>query len=242
MNITNNFKYRELVMNLYVLSSLNLNKYTFMKSLIRLLIVICLVTSASGSFSQTFRAKIGSNLANMFIKDDVFHRYDTKAILGYSLGASAEFAISKLFNLETGLQLSAKGGARTHYATSSSEVDQKMRATPLYLEIPVSAKTYFSVANVKSYAALGPYIGMGILGNVYNNGYGTNISWGSDRTNTFKMLDCGLNIGAGFEYKDIQIGLTYGLGLTNIDTYEDNHHVVYNRVLGLTLGYAFARK
>lgn len=213
-----------------------------MKSLTKVLIAICLSFSVSESFSQTFRAKIGSNLANMFVKDDISHRYDTKAILGYSLGASAEFGINKLLSLETGLQLSAKGAARTEYASSSSEVDQRMRTTPLYLEIPVSAKTYFKIGHVKSYAALGPYIGMGILGNDYNNGYGTNISWGSDRTNTYKMLDCGLNIGAGFEYKDIQIGLTYGLGLTNIDTIEDNEHVVYNRVLGLTLGYAFARK
>ena len=69
------------------------------------------------------------------------------------------------------------------------------------------------------------------------------VEWGSDEENDdLKRLDFGLTMGAGVEISSIQIGLTYGLGLANISSYNDNGNKINNRVLGISVGYKFGGK
>ncbi|HZK95253.1 MAG TPA: porin family protein [Prolixibacteraceae bacterium] len=227
-----------------------------MKNFGTLLIFALMLTMTSEGYSQIFGVKGGLNLANMQAKDDIGN-LDTKMITGFNLGATAEFPLSKMFSFETGLQLSTKGTKRTESSPNGIDTDYKAQLT--YLDIPLTAKATFDVSGVKLYGVFGPYIGIGLGGQTYEDGEGTKIKWGSyqgtgeldfddkgnpiwDDSDDFKRLDYGLIIGAGVEIKAIQIGLTYGLGLANISPDTSDGTKVSNRVLGISVGYKFGKK
>lgn len=209
-----------------------------MKSLKQIIFAICLTTVVSGSYAQIYRVKIGTNLSNIKFAND----YRSDAVLGYSLGATAEFPVHKLFSLETGLLISTKGATYTMYG---SGVDSKanFKDNLTYLDMPVNAKISFKIVGIKTYGLIGPYFGYGLRSKEYINGQVIKTKWGNvDEYGYYKRMECGMNMGVGFELtKAFQIGLTYNLGLTNINAYKGVYDE-YNRVLSLTLGYAFATK
>ena len=73
-----------------------------MKYLVKLFIVVIALTMATGKLSaQRFGLKGGLNFSNMLVKDDnttLSDNYDMK--LGYHIGATAEFSLSKIFSFE----------------------------------------------------------------------------------------------------------------------------------------------
>jgi opacity protein-like surface antigen len=210
-----------------------------MKIIRTLFFISLILTLALESTAQTFGVKAGLNLANMLAKDDE-GKFDTKMISGINFGVSAEFPITEMFSFETGLQLSGKGTKQT-YATTYTEVEGKYKL--LYIDIPLTAKARYDLNGIKIYGVLGPYIGIGLSGQRYDSGAGTDVNWGSDSENDdLKRLDFGLLIGGGVEIKSIQIGLTYGLGFANISSYTAYETKISNRVLGLSVGYMFGRK
>lgn len=228
-----------------------------MRKLKTLLIFALMLAMTSEGYSQIFGVKGGLNLANMLVKDE--GKIDTKMITGFNLGATAEFPITEMFSFETGLQLSTKGTKRTINLSSHNDYIYEYKAKLTYLDIPLTAKATFDVSGVKLYGVFGPYIGIGLGGQTYEDGEGTKIKWGSyqgtdeldfddngnliyDESDDFKRLDYGLIIGAGVELKAIQIGLTYGLGLANISPDTSDGIKVSNRVLGISVGYRFGKK
>ena len=82
-----------------------------MKNLVKLfLIVITIMMVTDKLFSQEFGIKAGLNLSNMHVVDDgsiVSEDFNMKP--GFHIGATAEFPLTEMFSLETGLLLSTKG-------------------------------------------------------------------------------------------------------------------------------------
>lgn len=213
------------------------------------LIVLLIITTAS--YAQIFGVKAGLNLSTMLLKDnDGNYSDDFKMNPGFHVGVTGEFPLTEMFSFETGLFLSTKGLKTTQVDVALGvTTETKAKMNLLYLDIPLTAKASFDIGSTKIYGVLGPYLGMGLSG---KNKYEitevgetrtgeNNISWGSGE-NDYKRLDFGLTAGTGVEIKSIQIGMFYSLGLANISHHSENGSEFSNRVLGISVGYKFARK
>jgi hypothetical protein len=217
----------------------------------RNLIVILLLIITTSSHAQIFGVKAGLNLSTMLLKDnDGNYSDDFKMNPGFHVGVTGEFHLTEMFSFETGLFLSTKGLKATQADFSLGvATETKAKMNLLYLDIPLTAKASFDIGSTKIYGVLGPYLGIGLSGkNKYEITEAgetrtgeNNISWGSSE-NDYKRLDFGLTAGTGVEIKSFQIGIFYSLGLANILHYSENGSKFSNRVLGISIGYKFARK
>lgn len=217
-----------------------------MKNLVKLFLIGFAVLMTSQSFAQNLILKGGLNMANLLAKDeDGIYSEDFKMNLGFHAGLTGEFPLSDALAIEVGALASTKG-----YKIKESflGIDIDASLNTLYLDIPVNLKAYFEVAEgFKIYGAAGPYVGIGLAGNVKATGGGETekeaIEWGNDEDkDDLKRLDYGLSLGAGVEFKGIQLGVSYGLGLANISPYSDFDTKVNNRVLAVSLGYRLGGK
>ena len=218
-----------------------------MKNLITLFVLALalVLTMTAESFAQSFGVKAGLNLSTMLSKNDKrTFSDDFKMKPGFHIGVTAEFPIDEMFSFETGLLLSTKG-----YKISKEDYKQKVNIN--YLDIPLTGKASFDIADTKVYGLFGPYIGMGLSGKLKFEeiDFGEthtgedNIDWGSDKElSDMKRLDFGITVGVGVEINSFQIGLSYNLGLANISPSTDGGSKVNNRVLGLSVGYKFGKK
>ena len=226
-----------------------------MKNLVKLfLIVIAIMMATDKLFSQEFGIKAGFNSSNMHVVEDgSIISEDFNMRTGFHIGATAEFPLTEIFSLETGLLISTKGVIYKQLLTEEDtgfNYESKVNLSPLYLDIPVTAKASFDIGGgAKIYGVFGPYAAIGLSGKIKQeesiNGATTSeeidIEWGSDiESSNFKRMDFGLIMGAGVELNSIQIGLNYSLGLANISP--QTNVKVNNRVLGISVGYKFGEK
>ena len=223
-----------------------------MKNLVKLfLIVIAIMMATDKLFSQEFGIKAGLNLSNMHMVYDRMLSNDSNMKTGFHIVATAEFPLTEIFSLETGLLLSTKGFISKQLFTEEAlgfNYESKVNLNPLYLDIPITAKASSYIGSTKIYFVFGPYVGIGLSGKIKGeeiiDGVTTSqeidIEWGSDIDSDFKRMDFGLIVGTGVELNSIQIGLNYSLGLANISP--QTNVKVNNRVLGISVGYKFGEK
>jgi len=231
-----------------------------MKKTISLLSLTLLLFITTQSHAQvTFGAKAGLNIANMSISGTLASNEEIKSMASFHVGVIADIGITKEFFIEPGILLSGKGckdnlteqiGQASIISTGSIK--------PLYIEIPINAMYVVDLNGVKLQIFAGPYFGFGVSGNInldYSSsgalptGYtlpassSTAIKFGTDATNdNLKMLDIGLNFGAGVEYNKMLFRIQYGLGLTNLnpDT-SSGADTEKNKVFGISVGYMFGK-
>jgi len=226
-----------------------INNLRGMKKLITLLIVLLAVSFAAEMYAQSISARAGLNLATMLSKDDDdTYSDDAKMKPGFHVGVSVDVPFDDNFAFQTGLLLSNKG---VKYSGDDNDYEWKEKLSLYYLEIPLMAKATFDMGGAKIYGVFGPYLGLGIAGKYkWEETYDgdtdeddESVDWGSDEDkDDFKRLDFGLNIGAGVEIDDFQIGIQYGLGLANVSPYSDDGYRENHRVLAITLGYKLFTK
>jgi hypothetical protein len=221
-----------------------------MGKIVRLGFALLLLANCQGAFAQWYGVKAGNNQSKILyfdkegVKSDAF-----TANSGYHLGMMGGFRIFRTLSMETGFLFSEKGYEKSSNTTIQGEAyDIKTVGTFNYAEIPVTVKASFKAGKAKVFGAVGPYIGFG-AGGEYESArtsvetgrtstYFRNYQWGSDvKTDSYKMLDLGLNLGTGIDFKKIQMSVTYGMGFRNITEIPENNGKVYNRVLGLTMVY-----
>ncbi len=219
-----------------------------MKIFIKLLFVAVILTVTAESYAQTFGLRAGVNFANMLVKDeDETYSEDFKMNPGFHIGPTAEFPINDIFSFETGLIASTKG---FKIDESESGFDYKLKANLIYLDIPLTAKASYDVNFGKIYGAVGPYLGMGLIGKYKSEmSFGgetetdtEDVEWGSGEDADLKRLDYGLTVGAGVEINGIQVGLSYGLGLANTSPDSEGDYKASHRVLSVSIGYKFGAK
>ena len=197
----------------------------------------------------SYVVKGGLNLSNMLIKDDDgTRREDTKNKTGFNFGITAEFPISKTVDFETGLLLSTKGFRISDKKINNGiTYEDKGSVNLLYIDIPLTAKTYYNIGTSRIYGVFGPYLGVGLSGKSKSESVSINgtesdeqdVNWGSGDSDDIKRLDFGLTVGAGMEMNSVLIGLSYNLGLANISGVKDHVQKINNKVLGLSIGYKF---
>lgn len=223
-----------------------------MRALMKLALLAVVVTLATGAFAQTFAVKGGLNLSTMVMKDnDDTYSDDLKLNPGFHAGITAEFPIAGVFSLETGALLSTRGfriQEKETFEGGPFEIKETMNL--YYLEVPVTGKFTFDAGGVKINGAIGPYVGVGLTGNVkakasYQGETEKDeaaIHWGSDEENDdFLRGDFGVTIGGGVEINAFRVGVSYALGLANISPNTEDGFTMSNNVLGLSVGYVFFR-
>ncbi|NOR86686.1 MAG: outer membrane beta-barrel protein [Bacteroidales bacterium] len=223
-----------------------------MKSLVKLLVIVLFINLVPESFAQSFGVKAGFNLSNMLMKDneeDYSNDFSMKP--GFHIGGTFELPISKVFAFETGLLFTTKGFKYNDKESFEGDTYEFNASYNLfYFDIPIMAKAYLDAGGAKLYGAFGPYLGVGVAGNIYTE-YIMNddsdvetedIEWGNDEDNELKRLDYGLGFGAGVEYKSMVFGVSYNLGLANVSSYLDDGATMKNKVLGFSLAYKFGGK
>jgi hypothetical protein len=189
------------------------------------------------AFAQTFGIRAGVNLADVYVNDDEGGITDFDMKPGFQLGPVAEFAINDKLAFETGFLLSCKGA-------KLEESGDKFSFNPLYLDIPLNAKVYFNNGDTRFFASAGPYLGFGVGGKYKmtfdDQSDSEDIEFGEGKD--VKRMDFGLSLGVGVSLSPVQVGLSYGLGLADIEPDSDDSYVMKNRVISFTVTYLFGGK
>lgn len=223
-----------------------------MKNLVGIFLFVILSILVSNIHAQNIGVRGGLNFANVLAVDNDQTYRETQVNPGIHFGVTADFVITNIISFETGLFYSEKGLKIIEKETDFGVTYQDEYTTNLtYIELPLTAKASFEIAGAKVFGLLGPYFGMGIGGNYKEKiDLGSDVqittrgvNWGSSKNgDDVKRLDYGLLIGAGAEFRSIQVGLSYGLGLANISPYTDYGSKANNRVLALSVGYVFFKR
>lgn len=213
-----------------------------MKKLSKVLFVLLLVVISAQTYAQKFGIQGGLNLSNQVWKDDDDTYSDEfKMLPGFNAGITLEMGFSDLIGLEVGLIADTKG-FKIKEEVLGSEVT--MKASLLYLDVPVLIKVGPSFGPAKIFAAAGPYVGFGLTGKMKMEAEGEDetedISWGSDEEeDDFKRLDFGAKFGIGAEVMDFTLGAYYSLGLANLSPYTDGGAKISNNLISISVGYKF---
>lgn len=192
-----------------------------------LLLLLCLSVSTWVS-AQRIGLKGGLNFANADYSSEGID-ITTNALTGVQIGVFADvpFSLSGLVNLNTGLFYTQKG-------LKMDFMGAEVKIPVNYLEVPVNINYNLEAGPLKAYVQAGPYLGYGLKAKAKAGGEEEDIDFGSG-DDEIKQVDFGLNIGAGIEVSKLQLGLNYGLGLTNLENAGDTK--MKNRVFSVTVGY-----
>ncbi len=215
-----------------------------MKKLTTLAIAACTLLFGNNAVAQKINVNAGLNISSIMTN---LGYSNPKLKPGFHLGASVDYPISDLLSIDGGLLLSSMGYRINNdfdYGFGPEHVEGSVN--PYYLTIPILAKANFELGNVKAFAGVGPYVAVGLFGNVnrkYTPPTGAtedlsgDIEWGENDMNRF---DAGLQAKAGVEFDKINIALFYGQGLVDVISVDDEYFL--NTVFGLTVGYTLFKK
>lgn len=206
-----------------------------------------------------FGAKAALNVANL--TGDL---EDNSSLIGFQVGAFAEYKFSEKFSFQPELLYSTQG-AKTSY---SEEYSQEIRAVSFakavvdtssnnfnetyshtykfaYLSIPLMLKYY---ATPKFNLEFGPQIAFLLSAKddfTYENSDGDSESESEDMKEYTSAIDFSLNFGLGYDItENIVAGLRYNLGLSNVDNYveeegEEIDYTIKHSVFSVSVGYKF---
>jgi hypothetical protein len=188
------------------------------------------------------------NFPSILYKDkDEVYSDNNRPKLGIHIGGVVNYAFTDALSVEGSLLLALKGVR----SVDRFEGDKYIyRVNLLYLDIPLAAKYVFNLGSLKLYGLGGPYFGIGLSGKgkeIYSGNGEKDINtwtvdWGNDADkDDLKVLDGGMNIGAGIILGSIQMGIFYELGLFNLSPDTDNGIKKKNRNFGLTATYFFSK-
>ena len=147
--------------------------------------------------------KGGLNIASVHFSTDVLQ---SDNVTGFQVGPMIEGSLplvglgfdAAILYAQKGLETKTVGGEKTTLKND-------------YIDVPVNLKWKLGLPVVKVYLSAGPYVGFRVGGNKIWELPGSMV----DQVKT-KSFSAGLNFGAGVELiSHLQVGLSYGLGLTN---------------------------
>lgn len=166
------------------------------KIILSLITCTFLFTAAVPAFSQ-IGIKGGLNIATVSFDKSIV---DASNITGFHIGPMYEATIPIIgVGFDVAVLYSQRG-----LAVDKGSMKQE------YIEVPLNLKWKMSLPIIKPYIAVGPYFGFNISGEKVWEAPSSII----DQIKS-KSFSTGLNIGAGVElFSTLQIGATYGFGLT----------------------------
>ena len=174
--------------------------------------------------------KGGLNISSVHFSSDVLK---SDNITGFQIGPMLEGSLplvgvgfdAAILYAQKGLETQTVGGEKTTLKND-------------YIDVPVNLTWKLGLPVVKVYLAAGPYVGFRVGGDKIWEIPGSMV----DQVKT-KNFSAGLNFGAGVELiSHLQVGLTYGLGLTDnysVETPSLTKHDGKNRGWSVTAAILF---
>ncbi|MDR1556285.1 MAG: PorT family protein [Tannerellaceae bacterium] len=167
-----------------------------MKKIVGLFVGIALMTlvTASANAQIRFGVKGGLNIASVRFDSDIL---DAENVTGFHIGPTIETMVPYIgLGFDVAILYSQKG-LNTDMRTISTD----------YIDVPVNFKWKFGIPVIKGFLATGPYASFRV-----GEDKGTSIQTQIET----KSFGAGWNFGGGVEvFGSLQVGFTYGLGLTN---------------------------
>lgn len=210
-------------------------------------LVAALMFASVASFAQlSFGVKAGLNLSTATQKFGGEKVDDIKMKPGFNLGLIADYSISDLLAVETGLTVENKGfKMKEEEKFFGIKTESKMTTNLFYATIPVDIRLNFS----KLYVLVGPYFGVAVAGKVKTTvkadgekeTESEKLEFGNDELESdMKRMDVGLGFGAGYELNDnLGLRLGYDLGLSNLLPGGDKDNSMKNGSLNISATYKF---
>lgn len=172
-----------------------------MKKIVSLLFISCmaLFLSVPAQAQIKFGVKGGVNISRVHFNKDI---KSPSNVTGFQIGPMIETTVPLLgIGIDLALLYSQRG---------MKILGEEIKTD--YMEIPLNLKWKSSLPLVKPFLAIGPYMGFRIGGD-------KRWEFANDQITT-KNFAAGLNFGGGVEMLNhLQIGLNYGLGLSDNYTY-----------------------
>lgn len=175
-----------------------------MKKVTGLVLIILMAFIAVPVKSQLkFGVKGGLNISSVHLNSDILKADN---VTGFQIGPMIETTIPLIgVELDAAILYSQKG------MDVKSETGTSTNVKTDYIDVPVNLKWKFGLPIIKGYLAAGPYIGFRVGGDKFWEIPGSVV--GQVKAKNFSA---GLNFGAGVELiSHLQVGINYGLGLTD---------------------------
>lgn len=175
-----------------------------MKKVTGLVLIILMAFIAVPVKSQLkFGVKGGLNISSVHLNSDILKADN---VTGFQIGPMIETTIPLIgVGLDAAILYSQKG------MDVKSETGTSTNVKTDYIDVPVNLKWKFGLPIIKGYLAAGPYIGFRVGGDKFWEIPGSVV--GQVKAKNFSA---GLNFGAGVELiNHLQVGINYGLGLTD---------------------------
>ncbi|MFI5253586.1 MAG: porin family protein [Bacteroidota bacterium] len=182
-----------------------------MKSLITVILMLCLASIAFSQTPMSIGGQVGLNLSNLSFDPSITPSPSTRTDFG--VGALLEVGVSEMFFIQPELMY-LTGGAKFDYTGGSSTFKYDV------ITIPILVKAKFTAGDIKPYVFAGPEIGFTMKSELENDptsGTSTTV----DQKDSTESMNLSVDFGAGAEYnldaKTSLFGdLRYSLGLTNL--------------------------
>lgn len=236
-------------------------------------VAITITTNYTNAQSLNFKAGLNLSKMESFFdgkklttnysesNDNSSYEENYKMLPGFHVGMSYEFNIGEYFSIEPGVQFSTKGMKYTHnsegnYSSFGDTYSYRNSETLILrtnnIDVPFLFHGILPLGEVKLYATLGGYIGVGLTGKeiykaeseeVYNgesNNYAENdsesINYGPSED--MSRLDFGAIGGIGVQFKGFFLEANYNYGFANLVAKDNSDgYRINNRVIGITFGY-----
>ena len=167
------------------------------------LIILMAFISVPAKSQLKFGVKGGLNISSVHLNSDILKADN---VTGFQIGPMIETTIPLIgVGLDAAILYSQKG------MDVKSETGTSTNVKTDYIDVPVNLKWKFGLPIIKGYLAAGPYIGFRVGGDKFWEIPGSVV--GQVKAKNFSA---GLNFGAGVELiSHLQVGINYGLGLTD---------------------------
>jgi len=196
-----------------------------MKKIVLVLIIVCSFVTFSAQAQTKLGISAGFNQASMIFSSSDF-TFDTGNRFTFTAGGVAEIPLFNNLAMQTGMMFTGKG-----YKVSLLGASSATKTT--FVEVPLLLKYRKKVWEEEVFALAGPYAGYGLFGK------SGDIQVFKDGEYPWNRFEWGLMIGSGWETqlkgKDLQVFVTYSIGLNNISTTGEGTQ--RNSVLGFRLQY-----
>ena len=193
------------------------------------LLLICFLSIISLSVNaQRLGIKAGISLAKANY-EYTGTSISTSNLVGFQGGLIGEIPISEDLFLNSGVLFIQKG---TKFSLMGLNVKFPINS----IEIPLNLAYKYDMGGLKLFGQIGPYLGVGLSAKMEGGGELETIDFGSE-IDQMKRIDIGANFGGGIEINKVQLGISYGLGLTNLSN--DSDESLKNGALSISLGVMF---
>lgn len=226
-----------------------------MKKLSDILLIILFLILVLSASAQDLYIQGGYSLTSMGPLPDLdYPEGKTTMKNGMHLGLTLEIPLSKKFSIMTSAQLTTKGWKHTYSEKYSedlgsysifTEQTHSEESTLIFMDLPLNFQYRIPLSWKNSiYIMAGPYLGIGLSGETKYNSYYRQTSTIEDpysykSQGTYKMggpferIDMGHTVGAGFQHKDLRLGMSYDFGVSPFVT----DYATGTRAIRFTVGY-----